>query len=104
MTSERMMCLPKQLMQLLPIYAAALSFLCFLCFALDKLFAVKHRRRIPERVLLTLSALGGSLGALLAMPLLRHKTNGAKHPGFVFGVPLIFLCQLALVCALYMLS
>ena len=98
------MCLLEQLMQLLPIYAAALNILCFLCFAFDKLFAVKHRRRIPERLLPPPSALGGSLGALLAMPLLQHKTNGAKHPGFVFGIPLMFLCHLAPVCALYMLS
>ena len=92
----------QQLMRWLPYYAAGLSLLCFFLFALDKLCAVHSRRRVPERLLLTLSALGGSLGALLCMPLLRHKTNGAKHPGFVFGIPLMFLCQLALVCALYM--
>ena len=94
----------QQLMPLLPYYAAALCALCFFLFALDKLCAVKKRRRVPERVLLTLSALGGSLGALLGMTLFRHKTNAAKHPGFVCGVPFMFLAQLALVCALYLIA
>ena len=37
---------------------------------------VKHaRRRTPEATLLLLAALGGSVGALLAMHIFRHKTH-----------------------------
>lgn len=96
--------LPLQLMRLLPCYAAALCLLCFVLFAADKLCAVTKRRRIPERVLLALSALGGSLGALLAMTLFRHKTNAKRHPGFVYGIPLMLLAQLALAFALYWIA
>ena len=71
--------------------------LSFLIYALDKLLARKHRRRVPEATLLTLSFLTGSVGAMLAMVTLRHKTDARAHPAFVWGVPAMFLLQLAAV-------
>ena len=53
----------------------------------------KPRRRIPEKTLFLIAALGGSLGVLAGMYLFRHKT---KHKSFVFGVPLILAAQIAL--------
>ena len=53
----------------------------------------KPRRRIPEKTLFLIAALGGSLGVLAGMYLFRHKT---KHKSFVFGVPLILVAQIAL--------
>ncbi len=67
-----------------------------LCIA-DKARARKRLWRIPERVLLTLALLGGAAGLLLGMLLFRHKT---KHPGFAWGVPVMLICQLLLVCLL----
>lgn len=67
----------------------------FLLFGLDKLLALLHRRRIPEATLLTLSFLGGSVGAMLGMTLFHHKTDARAHPGFVWGVPAMFLLELA---------
>ena len=58
----------------------------------DKRRAVKRRRRIRERTLFILAFLGGSVGLYAAMLLFRHKT---KHPSFMIGVPLIFLCEAA---------
>jgi uncharacterized membrane protein YsdA (DUF1294 family) len=46
-----------------------------LIFGCDKWRARKNKGRIAELTLLTLTALGGSPGALLAMPLFRHKTR-----------------------------
>ena len=46
---------------------------------------------MPEKTLLILSALGGSVGALLAMRAFRHKT---LHKAFRFGVPLILAVQI----------
>ena len=46
------------------------------------------------RVLLLLAALGGSAGAFIAMQLFHHKT---QHLKFIFGVPLIFFLQVALI-------
>ena len=75
----------------------AVNLLTLLIYGLDKLLALGKKRRVPESALLTLAALGSGLGALLAMVLFRHKINPREHPGFVWGVPLIFLTQLALV-------
>ena len=50
----------------------------FMLFWLDKRAAEQGNRRVSERFLLTLSILGGSIGALLASQLFRHKTK--KQP------------------------
>ena len=49
--------------------------------------------RIRVSTLLTLAAVGGSAGALLAMHLFHHKTRKKK---FTIGVPLMLLVQIAL--------
>jgi uncharacterized membrane protein YsdA (DUF1294 family) len=49
---------------------------------------------VPEATLLGFAALGGSVGAWLAMQLFRHKTQKKK---FRYGVPAIFVLQLAAV-------
>ncbi|MDR0300457.1 MAG: DUF1294 domain-containing protein [Streptococcaceae bacterium] len=47
----------------------------FAFYAVDKWKAIHHRWRIPEKVLLTMSYLGGGIGALLAGKLVHHKTR-----------------------------
>lgn len=84
----------QEYMKWIGLFIPVMNVLALGIFALDKLLALKHRRRVPEAVLLGLCALGGSLGGLLAMVLCRHKINPAAHPGFVFGVPALFLLQL----------
>ena len=64
----------------------------------DKRRARKNLWRIPEWTLLTVAALGGSLGCLAGMYAFRHKT---RHPKFTIGIPAILLLQTAL--ALYLL-
>jgi uncharacterized membrane protein YsdA (DUF1294 family) len=58
-----------------------LSLLTFVLYWVDKINAIKGRRRISERTLQMFSLFGGWPGALLAQQLLRHKTQ--KRP-FVF--------------------
>ena len=65
----------------------------FLVMFIDKQNARRGRWRIPERTLLLLAALGGSVGSLLGMYLFHHKT---KHLKFTLGVPLILILQLLL--------
>ncbi len=56
---------------------------------------VKHaRRRTPEATLLLLAALGGSVGALLAMHIFRHKT---RHRKFTLGIPALLLAQIVVI-------
>ena len=59
----------------------------------DKRRAKQRGRRIRERTLFISALAGGSLGAFLGMQIFRHKT---QHWYFVWGIPLIFLAQLAL--------
>ena len=66
----------------------------FLLMLADKRKARRGAWRIPEATLIGAAALGGSIGVLAGMYLVRHKT---KHLKFTIGVPLILFIQLALV-------
>ncbi len=57
------------------IYLAAISFVTFALFAIDKWKAQSGQWRISEKVLLNLCLLGGSAGGAGAMMLLRHKVS-----------------------------
>ena len=70
----------------LEIYLIAVNLITFVTFGVDKLAAVKGRRRIRERTLLTLSFIGGSVGGLSGMYLFWHKVRKLK---FKLGVPLM---------------
>jgi uncharacterized membrane protein YsdA (DUF1294 family) len=66
----------------------------------DKIKAKKNRWRTPERTLLGICAIGGSLGGYLAMQLFRHKT---KHPRFSIGIPVMLALHIVLFVALFVL-
>ena len=77
---------------------AALSAVALLLYATDKHKAKKKRWRIPEKMLLGIGFLGGSVGALLGMNLFHHKT---KH-WYFWAVNLLgVLWQAALIVFLY---
>ena len=73
-------------------YLAIINIVVLVVYGGDKLFAKLDSWRVPEKVLLLLALLGGSIGALLAMQLFRHKT---RHLKFRYGVPVILLLQVA---------
>ena len=59
------------------IVIAVMSVLAFILYGVDKRRAIKHQWRIKEATLLLVGFFGGSVGALLAMLLFRHKTRHA---------------------------
>jgi uncharacterized membrane protein YsdA (DUF1294 family) len=72
-------------------YFAAVNVLAFLVYGFDKGRARANARRISERTLILIAAIGGSVGALLAMQLFRHKTRKVK---FCIGVPVLLIVQI----------
>ena len=56
-------------------FYAFLTVLTFVIWGIDKYRATEHQWRVPERVLITLTFIGGAFGALAGMTLLRHKTR-----------------------------
>ena len=79
------------------IYLALINLTAFIIYGLDKRRARRGAWRIPERTLILLAALGGSIGAYAGMRVFHHKT---RHNKFKYGVPAIFVVQAA-IAALY---
>lgn len=73
-------------------YLAAVNGVALVVCGWDKFCAIRHRWRVPERTLLLLAALGGSVGMLAGMILFHHKVSKKK---FILGVPLILALQVA---------
>ena len=80
-------------MKELILYLLIINALSFLLMLIDKQKAKKNRWRIPEAVLLGVSALGGSIGGLTGMYTVRHKT---QKPLFYIGIPFILAAQIFL--------
>lgn len=78
--------------RLLLVYLALSNLLSLSLFGIDKWKAKHTKWRISEKTLLLVAAIGGSIGAWVGMKLWHHKT---QHKKFKYGVPLIFIFQLA---------
>ena len=70
----------------------------FFVYGIDKWKAKKFMWRVSEAALLGLAVVGGSIGAWLGMKVWHHKT---QHKKFKYGVPVIIIIQLALICYLF---
>ena len=79
--------------ELLSIYLLIINAIAFCLMLIDKYKARKNLWRIPEATLISTALLGGSIGALIGMYTVRHKT---RHIKFTVGIPLILLAQIAL--------
>ena len=78
---------------LLLFYLVTINALGFLIMLADKEKAKTRLWRIPEATLLTVAALGGSIGCLAGMKVFHHKT---RKPKFYIGIPVILALQLIL--------
>jgi len=72
-------------------YLIVLNVYGLIIMLLDKSRSRNRSRRISERHLFVASALGGSLGTMMAMFVARHKT---KHLQFRFLLPVFFIVHL----------
>ena len=84
-------------MKYLCIYLLIVNVVSLLLMLIDKIKAKRKLWRIPERTLLGVCLIGGSLGGLVGMKLFRHKT---LHRSFRYGIPAILMAQIAIVAAL----
>ena len=83
------------------IYLVLINIVTFCMFGMDKSAAVKQKQRIPNKVLLCMAAIGGSIGALAGMYTFRHKT---KKWYYTITVPVILILQIALAIVLLAMS
>ena len=81
-------------------YLIIFNALGMLFMLVDKLKAKENAWRIPEATLLTIAALGGSIGCLLGMYVFRHKT---QHIKFTVGLPLLLMLHFILLAVIKLL-
>ena len=81
-------------------YIAIISLISVIVCIYDKKISKKNRveLRTPEKNLMLLSALGGSVAMFITMQIIRHKT---KHVKFMLGIPLIIIVQAVIVFLLF---
>lgn len=87
-------------LSVLAVYIAIVSVISIIVCFYDKKISKLNRvsLRTPEKWLLILSALGGSVAMFITMLLIRHKT---KHFKFMVGIPVIILIQAITIGALF---
>ena len=86
------------MMNIILYYLLAVNIATFFLYGIDKYKAKKSKWRISEATLLTMAAIGGSIGAWAGMRLWHHKT---MHKKFKYGIPVIIMMQIALVTYLH---
>ncbi len=85
-------------MKFLYLYLIIINALGLILMLVDKEKARRGAWRISERTLLTVAAVGGSLGSLLGMELFRHKT---KHLKFTVAVPVLLVIHIVILIFLH---
>jgi len=74
------------------------NFVAFVLIGYDKRLAIRNKKRISEKALLTWVALGGTIGSSLAMSIFRHKTSKTSYLWKFTG---IFLIQILIIIGLF---
>ena len=81
-------------MKIIVYYVLIMNIIAFLMYGIDKWKAKHNKYRIPEKTLLGVAALGGSIGAWVGMQTFRHKTKKNK---FRIGIPCIVVIQILII-------
>ena len=85
-------------LKIILIYIAAISLISIITTVWDKHCAKRDMWRVPEKTLIIMSILGGSVAMYATMKMIRHKT---KHPKFMVGIPVIIILQIAAIAAVW---
>lgn len=88
----------KNLSIIVGLWIVLFSLVLFVQMGRDKRLARMGARRVPERRLFLLAALGGAIGGLAGMYVFHHKT---KHMSFILGFRALALIQAALLIYLF---
>ena len=78
-------------MDYLSYYFIGINILNYFLFAIDKQKARGKQRRIPEFYLFSVSLLGGALGGILSMNIMKHKT---KKLSFKLVMPTLLIVNI----------
>lgn len=76
------------------IYLVTINLIGLLIMYIDKRKAKYGRWRIPEKTLLLVAMLGGSIGTITGMYIFRHKTQKLK---FTLGFPTILISEIVII-------
>lgn len=80
-------------MKPLLVYLVIINAVGFCFMLIDKYKAKQNLWRIPEKTLLIIATVGGSLGTLIGMRVFRHKT---LHLKFSLGVPALLILHVVI--------
>lgn len=80
------------------VYLIIISITAIILTVRDKKAAQSKSRRISEKSLLFVSAIGGSAAMLATMRAIRHKT---QHKRFMIGIPAIIILQIAIAVIIF---
>lgn len=88
----------KEVMNPILAYMLVINLIAFILYGIDKNKAKKKKWRIPEKTLIGVGAIGGSVGALLGMYVFRHKT---KHWHFRILLPIFLVLQVLIIAGVW---
>lgn len=77
----------------------SITIVTFFTYGYDKIIAKSERLRVPERALLALAFVGGTVGALGGMAVFRHKSSKRS---FQLKLLIVLLVQAALLVLYYL--
>lgn len=65
-------------------YFIVMNLYAFALMGMDKRYAKRRKRRVPEKRFFIIGAIGGAIGVWYGMMMWRHKT---QHHAFTTGIP-----------------